>query len=658
MCGILGLIRRPDFPLPSGTVEAMTRLVSHRGPDGAGYAYLESHGDGLRQLPQGGGAEGGPWRIALGHRRLKILDLSEAADQPMAWPMASSTGSLDTEPPHLWLIYNGEVYNYLELRRELQEEGWRFATTGDTEVVLAAYEHWGTECFRRFHGMWGLVLIDGRRRRAVVSRDRLGIKPLYLRSLDGCVAVVSELKQLTAMPGPPLAVHAEALGEYLSTGYEETDRCFFAGVEPLAAGTWRSIDLDTLELGPARSFWDPALDEPEIDDPQEAAALFAEAFRHSVTLHLRSDVPVGCALSGGLDSSAVAGVIQDLWRDHKPRATELVQARQPGQPPVGKLQTFTATFPGSAVDEGPQVRRTAAALGADAFFVEPRAEELLSELDDWVWSHDEPVGSLSQYAGYRVARLTREHGVPVVLNGQGGDEVLGGYWQSYLLWLRDLARRGRAFALAGHLLGAAGPGGNPRLLAQLPVLGKRYLHRRRSSEGRTSPTLQRMLSMGERPRRLFEIRHLYLPRLLKWDDRNFMASSVEGRYPFLDHRLIELCLRFSPKALYRSGWTKRPLRQGLEPWLPEEVRRRKVKLGFETPQERWLRGPLAPVVRSFADGDSPLWAYLEPAPVRAQALRASEGLGREQGEQLLRALLADRWMRRFGLAGLARKKAS
>lgn len=652
MCGILGLIRRSGAPFPAGAVEAMTRRVSHRGPDGEGYAYLGSHGDGLQQLPGGAAAGDGPWRVALGHRRLKILDLSDDAAQPMAWPMASSNGGSTADQPHLWLVYNGEVYNYLELRRELEAEGRRFATTGDTEVVLAAYEQWGTDCFRRFHGMWGLLLIDGRRRRAVVSRDRLGIKPLYLRPVDGCVAVVSELKQLTAMPGPALDVDPEALAEYLATGYEETHRCFFAGVEPLAAGTWRSLDLDTLELSPAHSFWDPAFDEAKIDHPEEAAELFAEAFRHSVTLHLRSDVPVGCALSGGLDSSAVAAVIQGLWRDHKPRPVE------PGQPPVGNLQTFTAAFPGSAVDEGPQVRRTAAALGADAFFVEPRPEELLDELDEWVWSHDEPVGSLSQYAGYRVARLTRHHGVPVVLNGQGGDEVLGGYWQSYLLWLRELARRGRAVALAGHLLGAAAPGGNGRLLAQLPVMGRRYLHRRRSALGRSSPTLQRMLSLGESERRLFEIRHLYLPRLLKWDDRNFMASSVEGRYPFLDHRLIELCLRFSPKVLYRAGWTKRPLRQGLAPWLPAEVRRRKVKLGFETPQERWLRGPLAPVVRSFADGDSPLWSFLAPAPIRELAHRASGDLGREEGEKLLRALLADRWMRRFELSGRTLKEAS
>ncbi|MCB1057421.1 MAG: hypothetical protein KDD11_18125, partial [Acidobacteria bacterium] len=446
------------------------------------------------------------------------------------------------------------------------------------------------------------------------------------------VAVVSELKQLTALPAVTLAADGEALGEYLATGYEDPDRCFFAQVEPVPAGTWIEIRLDTLEIGAPVAYWHPERDSSlPIDDPEEAAEAFARALRDAVTLHLRSDVPVGCALSGGLDSSSVAALIEE------------------GAPASGaRLLTFTARFPGTTIDEGAQVERTAAALGLDSHFVEPRAETLLAELDDFVWSHDEPVGSLSQYAGYCVARLTRAHGVPVVLNGQGGDEVLGGYWQSYLMYLRQLARGGHGLALLGHLLGALAPGGNRELLRQLPVLGRRYLHRRRATTGRGSLT-DGLMGLSERSRRLFEIRRLYLPRLLKWDDRNFMAFSVEGRYPFLDHRLIELCLRMTPRTLYRSGWTKMPLRRGLAGVLPDEVRHRRLKLGFETPQERWLAGALAARLQAFVTDDSPLSGWIAPEALRRLAAAVKRGADRETHEALLRCFLADRWLRRFRL---------
>lgn len=614
MCGLTGLFRCEDRGVSAADLDAMTELVRHRGPDGSGRVFLDTTGPALAETPPAGS-----WRVALGHRRLKILDLSDAALQPM------------TIGDGLWLVYNGEVYNYLELRAELESEGHRFRTSGDTEVILAAWAQWGPSCFGRFCGMWGLLLIDGRRRRAILCRDRLGIKPLYLWAGDGFLAVVSELKQLTALGGVTLAANGDALGEYLDTGYEDPDRCFLAGVRPVPAGTWIEIDLDTLAVGEPVSYWHPERVTSTISDPATAADAFAEALRGAVALHLRSDVPVGCALSGGLDSSAVAALIQE------------------GAPASGaRLLTFTARFPGSSVDEGAQVERTAAALGTRSHFVEPRPEKLLAELDRFVWSHDEPVGSLSQYAGFCVARLTRAHGVPVVLNGQGGDEVLGGYWQSYLMYLRQLGRGGHVVELARHLLGALLPGGNRELLRQLPILGRRYLHRRRATAGRPRAT-DELMGLDERARRLFEIRRLHLPRLLKWDDRNFMAFSVEGRYPFLDHRLIELCLSFRPKTLYRAGWTKMPLRRGLAGVLPEEVRRRRIKLGFETPQERWLAGALAGSLQAFASHDSPLWSWIEPARVQRLAAAVRAGGDRETHEELLRCFLADRWLRRFRL---------
>jgi asparagine synthase (glutamine-hydrolysing) len=360
-----------------------------------------------------------------------------------------------------------------------------------------------------------------------------------------------------------------------------------------------------------------------VSDRRDAAERFAGALRLSVQQHLRSDVPVGCALSGGLDSTAVAALVREL-------------------DPHGDLNTFTATFPGAAIDERRWVDDALEVVDARPHFVNPSGERFAAEADAFVYAHDEPVGSLSQYAGWCVARLTREARVPVTLNGQGGDEVLGGYWQSYFTYLRAAARHGRAWTLARHFLGSL-QGGNPELLRQVPVMLRRYRSRRGSAA-----TLEHVLSMSEQERRVFEIRELYLPRLLKWDDRNFMAFSVEGRYPFLDHALIELTLSFTPEVLYRRGWVKEPLRRGLAGVLPPSIARRRSKLGFETPQEEWLRGALRPPLERLSDGSSPLWRYTSKGPAQ-QLIRAAlaPDASVEACQAAFRHFCADRWLQVF-----------
>jgi asparagine synthase (glutamine-hydrolysing) len=309
----------------------------------------------------------------------------------------------------------------------------------------------------------------------------------------------------------------------------------------------------------------------------------------------------------------------------------------------GELETFSATFPGHAVDERAHIDRVVAHVGAHAHFVSPTAEGFLDDFDRFLFSHDEPVGSLSQYAGYAVARLTRAAGVPVTLNGQGGDEVMSGYWECYLVHLRGLAVGGAPFALCRHLGGAALPGGNPELLRQLPIAYRRYrsqrapgrdLALRGPAEDDFAGPAARVIDMSPAERRVYDVRELSLPRLLKWDDRNFMAFSVEGRYPFLDHELIETCLGFDAGALYRRGWTKEPLRRGLQGLLPDTVLRRRGKVGFETPQEARLRGPLRARFDMLLAGDSPAWTYVEPGEARRQG-----------AERKLRVLVLDRWLR-------------
>lgn len=616
MCGIAGLLALDTPELDAELIEPMTELVRHRGPDGRGTVVLGLGERGLVELPPGGRR---PWRVALGHRRLSIIDLSEAGHQPMS------------RGPDLWITYNGEIYNYLELRAELASLGHVFRSTSDTEVILAAYEAWGTGCFARLRGMWGLLIVDGRRRVAIASRDRLGIKPLYLLRARGAVAICSEVKQLTALPFAELVPEREALLDYLATGYEDTGRTFFRGVESLPPGTWCELSLETLEVRGRVPYWHPEGIRAAIRDPDDAARAFAAVLRESVHLHLRSDVPVGCALSGGLDSSAIA---------------LLVHERAAGS--GGPLHTFTATFPGDRIDERGFAEAAIDRLSATPHFITPTAEGLLEDLDRFVWIHDEPVGTVSQYAAWCIARTTREAGVPVTLNGQGGDEVLAAYWQSYFLHLTHLARDRRPLAVAEHFAGAVTAAGNPELALQVPVMLRRYLARSRAS-GSAQRRLRGLLGMSEAERRIYEIRELYLPRLLKWDDRNFMAFSVEGRYPFLDHVVIETALTFAPEALYARGWTKEPLRRGLADLLPPEIARRRSKLGFEAPQDAWLRGPLAATVDAWLAGDSPLWGFVDRARLRklGAEVRGAAQRREEPHQELFRHFMADRWLRAF-----------
>ncbi len=506
----------------------------------------------------------------------------------------------------------------------------------------------GAACFERFHGMWGLVLLDGRRRVAVISRDRLGIKPVYLLQTADWIAIASEIKQFRCLPEVRLTPNADVVHDYLRTGYEREGQSFFKGVVPLPPGTFQEISLEDGKLTPPTAYWFPEQIRASVADPVEAGRRFQQVFQEAVRIHMRSDVPVGCALSGGIDSSAVAGFIRNL-----------------GSNGSHKLQTFSVVFPGTPIDETPFVEQVVAAVGAEAHYITPSAEDFLDDLDRFLEIHDEPVGSVAQYAGYALARLTRSAGVPVSLNGQGGDELLGGYWQSYFMHLRGLFRSGRLFRLGHHFAGALLPGGNSELPRQVPVMWHRYRSRRKtaaraasvSSSGKMAVAgstvagsarnrIAQWMDMSETERRLHEIRTMYLPRLLKWDDRNFMAFAVEGRYPFLDHSVIELALSFSSSVLYSRGWTKEPLRRGAQGLIPQSIARRRTKWGFETPFMAWIRGPLRAPLANWLAADSPAWDFVS----REETKRLAEDVWNrpncpeETAQMLMWAYFVHRWL--------------
>ncbi len=355
--------------------------------------------------------------------------------------------------------------------RNSSSAGHLFRSHTDSEVILAAYDQWGTDCFERFRGMWGLVIVDCRRNVAVLSRDRLGIKPLYLAESDGLIAVASELKQFLSVPGLQLRPNESVLRDYLLTGYERTGQTFFEGIAPVPAGVWRSIDLNDGTVSAPHEYWFPDRIEATVADSRQAGEQLRESMLEAVRIHLRSDVPVGCALSGGVDSSSIAGCVG-----------QLTASRQ-------CLETFSVLFPGTPIDESRFVSQMVESVHCHPHSITPTPEQFLADLDRFLWIHDEPVGTVAQYAGYALARLTREADVPVTLNGQGGDEVLGGYWQSYFLHLRRLWHSGHWLRLAGHFAGSIFPGGNRELPRQAPLMLRRY--RARRGGGQNSPSTER-----------------------------------------------------------------------------------------------------------------------------------------------------------------------
>jgi asparagine synthase (glutamine-hydrolysing) len=538
----------------------MLHQIRHRGPDGEG-EYAE---------------EG----VALGHARLAIIDLTDGGRQPFA----SEVGSLQ-------LLHNGEIFNYVELRRDLQALGHRFRSETDTEVVLHAYAQWGDDCVERFNGMWAFALWDSDRRRLFCSRDRFGIKPFAYRWDGSRLVFASEPQAILADPRTRAEPNLAAVADFLEQGYtDHRGETFFAGIDQLLPGHNLIVDEHGLHVGP---WWrlEPA------DVPTDPIGTFREMFVDSVRLRLRSDVPLGTALSGGLDSSAVAVAIDYLLR------TEVEGARAVGE----RQETFTVYFDDEGHDERPYADAVGRTIRSRPHPITFDDRQLLEILPSVVRSHGEPFGSTSIVAQWFVMRAAATAGLTVMLDGQGGDEILAGYQPATRAYRHaDLLAAGRLPTLARELAAAGErPFAAARSLATpfLPNRARWALRGRRDGaknlRGRALPhsTPAIELPAAKFPDRLRTQYHRILsryglPELLRYEDRNTMAHSLEGRVPFLDHRLVELAYGLPAEQLVEGGLTKRVLREALHDLLPPEVRDRRDKLGFVTPERRFMNGAL------------------------------------------------------------------
>jgi asparagine synthase (glutamine-hydrolysing) len=582
MCGLAGAVS-------SRGVEAthLTRMadaIRHRGPDGEGFLLYSAGGEPTvfhSRKPLGLASAERRASVGLAHRRLSIIDLTEASAQPMV----DRSGQLA-------IAYNGELYNFVELREELEALGHEFRTSGDTEVVLEAYAEWGEECVDRMVGMWALAILDVRRQHLFLTVDRFGIKPLFYTVVGGDFYFASEIKALATVPGIRLEPDEAVMRRFVSIArVDETERTFFHGVLRLEPAHNLAIPLDRPSSKPTpERYWRIPSGEWTTSEHGAAHALGA-SLTESIRLHSRSDVDVGTCLSGGLDSSAIVCIADRLRQDGAiPRYAHTGFGYLPEDPSVSEREYMDAVVQQTSID---------------MHYIDVPAERFRSRLLDIIGQQDEPFVSTSQAAQWFVFERAHQSGLKVMLDGQGADEVLGGYTGYFQSIALALLRRGRlggylrfnrdhrerfgqpAVPLRRAVAMAVPPRALKRLrglprMTVLPMLSDSLIHRIEPADYGT-PVFRSTNEILEA-----STAWMSLPSLLRYEDRNAMAHSIEARVPFLDHRLVELA--FSMPGDYKMNGleTKWVLRDALNGLIPEEIRTRKDKVAFRAePSVTW-----------------------------------------------------------------------
>ena len=600
MCGIAGLVSLTGARADEELLAAMSARIRHRGPDGSGI-----HVDGA---------------MGLAHRRLAIIDLTDEAKQPMT-----------NEDGTLWLVYNGEIYNFIELREELLGKGHTFHSSGDTEVILHAYEEWGRECLARFNGMWAFALWDSRKQELFCARDRFGIKPFYYARTGDMILFASEIKALLAHPDVGRRPDDPLLLTFLAWGVlDHTGGTMFEGISQLQPA--HRITFSWSGAGTPEQYWDVAMN-PEAGHPwpeedERASTAFRDLLMDAVRIHLRSDVPVGTCLSGGVDSSTLAAMIN-----------RLIRAEAPGS--IGDRQkTFSIVFPDPRFNEERFIDEVVSAAEVDAKRMTIGPEEAQRDLPRLLSMQDEPFGSLSIYAQYRVMELA-SRSVKVVIDGQGADEELGGYLAYQGSYLTGLLR---GLNLSTALSEMAGSYRHHRrffsdALRQVLVRSRR----RTLIRGEIPPVSRYTGGLDEVLKR--ELLATNLPALLHWEDRNSMAFSIESRVPFLDHRVVEFLAALPLCQKIRNGVTKYILRKAIKGLVPDAIRCRMDKMGFVTPEEVWMRESMRPFVLDILTSPSfRARQYWDADQVLEHYNRYAEGRSAYSPE-LWRIVCTELWLR-------------
>jgi asparagine synthase (glutamine-hydrolysing) len=595
MCGIFGIWNRNKQQVDRVALERAGSVLCHRGPDDEGYLLASSQ---ARTFMSATGKDSQPgldlpsvrqvdgdFDLAFGFRRLSILDLSLQGHQPMV-----------SEDQRFVLVFNGEIYNYIELRTELASQGFTFHSTSDTEVLLAAYRAWGASALTRFTGMFSLAILDLERAVLFLARDFFGIKPLYYTLADGKFAFASEIPVLLNLSGVSRRANTERLFQYLRFGRtDDGGTTLFADIQQVPPAHYLELSLDHPGIVEPQKYWEPTPEEITDLSFDEAATTLREMFIESVGMHLRSDVPVGAALSGGIDSSAIVMAMRHLCGD------------------ALDLHTFSYVADDPVVSEEKWVDLIGERSHARVHKVRIQPTDLVDDINHLITVQGEPFGGTSIYAQYRVFRLAQQAGIKVMLDGQGADELLGGYGiaiaarfasmiqQGRLMQAGDFLRRAQSGAgrrpgdtqlwlRAGHFLIPEFIQGPLRRLAGEDIVpawmnGQWFVDRGAIPHPAEHPRARHML----REELLTSLVRTSLPALLRYEDRNSMAHSIESRVPFLTPGLVNFILSMPEEYLVSpDGTTKAIFRKAMRGTVPDSILDRKDKIGFATPEKALL----------------------------------------------------------------------
>jgi asparagine synthase (glutamine-hydrolysing) len=618
MCGINGFTWQDE-----GLIEKMNLALCHRGPDDQG-VFFDDH-------------------ITLGHRRLSIIDLSPSGRQPKS-----------NEDGSIWIIFNGEIYNFQEIRLELEEKGHRFSSHTDTEVIIHAYEEWGTACMDRFNGMWAFAIYDKIKGILFLSRDRFGVKPLYYCQDKSGLIFSSEIKGILEH-SVPRAPNDRAVYDFLLLGFvDHTSDTFFKGISKLMPGegmiydlskrsgkTFRWYDLEK-RLQESREIWGKSSEKISEEISERMAKFIKDLFLDSVRYRLISDVPVGSCLSGGIDSSSI---VYAMRKQNKNK----------------KIKIFSLVFPGKKLDESTYIREVVRETSVEAYEVSPTIEDLIKDLSDFIQTQEEPFGSLSSYGQYKVMELAHKNGMKVLLDGQGSDETFAGYFIYYKYYLFESVLRLRLKEAVKTAQVVKNRINDMFLFPAMTILTRLgfsqgslrnfWLGRKKHLKGfedfhLANPLTERGFDLN---RALYSDLTVYsIPQLLRYEDKNSMRWSIESRVPFLDYRLVERAMSIPSPYKIHGGITKCILRKAMKGLVSDRILERRDKIGFATPDESWLRttefGKL--MEELFASKEFKGRKYWRPEEVNKLLRKHLNGEG-DHEEDLWRIVSTELWMRAF-----------
>jgi len=557
MCGISGLISKTGQEIRQTLVQ-MTDIISHRGPD---YHDIYVHNN-----------------AGIGHRRLSIIDLSPAGHQPMSYL------------GRYHIVFNGEIYNFSEIRKTLEAEGYQFKSHTDTEIVMAAYDFWKEDCLNLFNGMWSFAILDQKENALFCARDRFGVKPFYYKSDDNFFAFGSEIKQFTVLPDWQARLNRQSAFDFLSWSFSDTSEdTFFQNVKQLLPGSYLKYDLNIHQFK-LRKWYKPAIKAVEYDDFKSAQQQFFNLLKSSVDYRLMADVKVGSCLSGGMDSTSIVMLINSLLRD---------------QNKADYQETVSAVSRHKQYDESDYIRSVVDKTNCSCHFVYTEFEDFINEFDRIIWHQDEPFGSSSIFAQWKVFQTARQHGITVMLDGQGSDEILGGYMQFFGNLFISLFKSMNISDLMKEIKSACRLHGfNSKQILRFITsaltqgmlyhysvglsgkLGAKWINN--SDDLILFPHWKRA-NLDIASESVEQLSFSKLPILLHNEDRNSMAHSIESRVPFLDYRLVEFALSLPESYKINQGRTKYILRSSMQGILPDQIINRHDKMAFVTAEELWVK---------------------------------------------------------------------